>query len=59
MGGQIAGVHEGEGGIEDRGIEGVRGRLSVKWEDRLLEYLRERGDSRLRGIESDGEEGPL
>jgi len=30
---------------------GVRGRPPVKWEDRLLEYVRERGNRRLRGIE--------
>ena len=35
---------------------GVGGRLPVKWEDRLLECMRERGDRRLRGTESAGKE---
>jgi len=37
-----------KGGVD---AVGVRGRPPVKWEDRLLEYMRERGDRRLRGIE--------
>ncbi len=31
---------------------GVRGRPPIKWEDGVLEYLRERRDIRLRGMES-------
>ena len=37
-----------KGGVD---AVGVRGRPPVKWEDRLLEYVREREDRRLRGIE--------
>ena len=37
-----------KGGVD---AVGVRGRPPVKWEDRLLEYVRERGDRILRGIE--------
>jgi len=38
-----------KGGVD---AAGVRERSPGKWEDRLLEYVRERGDKRLRGIES-------
>jgi len=38
-----------KGGVD---AAGVRGRPPIKWEDRLLEYLRGREDRRLRGIES-------
>ncbi len=31
---------------------GVRGRPPIKCKDRVLEYLKERGDRRLRGMES-------
>ncbi len=31
---------------------GVRGRPPIKWENRVLEYLRERVNERLKGIES-------
>ena len=40
-------------GIYKGGVDavGARERPPVKWEDRLLEYLRERGYRRLRVIE--------
>ena len=30
----------------------ARGRPPVKWEDRVLEYVKERGERRMRGLES-------
>ncbi len=30
---------------------GARGRPPVKWGDRVLEYVRERGKRRMRGLE--------
>ncbi len=33
------------------GVVGARGRLPVKWGDRVLECVRERGERRMRGLE--------
>ncbi len=30
---------------------GVRGRPPVRWEDRVVEYVRERGERGMRGVE--------
>ncbi len=30
---------------------GARGRPPVRWEDRVVEYVRERGERRMRGVE--------
>ena len=35
---------------------GVRGRPPVKWEDRVSEYVNERGEGRIRGLENAREE---
>ena len=35
---------------------GVRGRPPVKWEDRVIEYVNERGEGRIRGLENAREE---
>ena len=34
-------------------VAGVRGRSPVKWEDRVLEYMRERGERRMRACKED------
>ncbi len=34
------------------GMVGARGRLPMKWGDRVLEYVRERGERRMRGLEN-------
>ena len=37
-------------------VEEVRGRPPVKWEDRVIEYVNERGEGRIRGLENAREE---